>query len=415
MLETDVRHQDQSTASHDASSVGAHILHWLLKSVSVGRLAVTLPSGATLIAEGTTAGVFADIQLKRGRALRRLLLSGDIGFAEGYRDGDWATSDLKALLLWSQQNEQALAKLAQGSWLRRALQAAQHRLRANTRINSRRNIAAHYDLGNAFYARWLDAGMNYSSGLYRHADDTLETAQDAKLSRVIELLDLKGGERVLEIGCGWGGLAERLAEDASHRVTALTLSAAQLDYAGARFDSRGWCERVDLRQQDYRDAAGTFDRFVSIEMLEAVGEQYWPVYFDTVRKRLAPGGKAVLQVITIDGRCFAAYRQRPDFIQTHIFPGGMLPTREIIQKHAEQAGLTLLTSEMFGASYARTLSDWRERFHRAWPAIAALGFDERFRRLWTYYLAYCEAGFDSRVLDVGLYQLQRPLESNAGQ
>ena len=334
-------------------------------------------------------------------------MSGDVGFAEAYQDGDWDTSDLEALLIWTQENEQSLANLAKGSWMRRLIQKLGHRLRTNTRMNSRRNIAAHYDLGNAFYAHWLDAGMNYSSGLYSQANVTLEAAQAAKLDRVVELLNLRGGEKLLEIGCGWGGLVERLAADPTCRVSALTLSAQQFDYAQRRLKTNDTLERTDLLLQDYRDISGTFDRVVSIEMLEAVGERYWPVYFDTVRQRLSPRGKAVLQVITIDERRFEAYRRRPDFIQTHIFPGGMLPTREIIHRQAEQAGLNLVGDQMFGASYARTLSAWRRRFNDAWPQIAALGFDERFRRLWTYYLSYCEAGFKSGTLEVGIYQFER--------
>jgi len=409
MLDCDVRPSTRAEMTSDvtARGIAARILRHFLRSVSVGRLVVMLPDGSTLPAAGKLPGVRADLQIIRWRAVRRLLTRGDIGFAEGYRDGDWETSDLKALLIWALRNEQALARLSQGSRAARLWRMVRHQQRANTRANSRRNISAHYDLGNAFYAHWLDAGMSYSSALYRRADETLEEAQTAKLEKVVDLLDLTGGEHILEIGCGWGALMERLTADPACRVTGLTLSARQLAYAQNRLNTSMSDKRADLRLQDYRDVTGTFNRIVSIEMLEAVGEKYWPAYFDILRQRLAPGGKAVLQVITIDTRCFAAYRVRPDFIQTYIFPGGMLPTREIIRSQVQRAGLTLLLEERFGASYARTLAHWRARFNDAWPHLAALGFDERFRRLWNYYLVYCETGFEGGALDVGLYQLER--------
>jgi cyclopropane-fatty-acyl-phospholipid synthase len=410
MLDCDVHPSPpaEKTSAASARGFAARMLRHFLRGVSVGRLVVTLPDGAALTAAGRAPGMRADLQIKRWRAVRRLFTRGDIGFAEGYRDGDWETSDLKTLLTWALANEEALARLAQGSWAARFWRVVQHRRRANTRANSRRNIAAHYDLGNTFYAGWLDAGMNYSSAVYRHPDATLEEAQAAKLEKVVGLLDLSGGERILEIGCGWGALMERLAADPACRLTGLTLSAEQHTFARHRLQDSVNNKRAELRMQDYRDVTGSFDRIVSIEMLEAVGEKYWPVYFDTLRQRLKPGGKAVLQVITIDARCYPAYRARPDFIQTYIFPGGMLPTREIIRNQIQGAGLRLLHEETFGQSYARTLADWRVRFNTAWPQLVALGFDERFRRLWNYYLVYCEVGFEAGTLDVGLYQLERP-------
>jgi cyclopropane-fatty-acyl-phospholipid synthase len=248
--------------------------------------------------------------------------------------------------------------------------------------------------------------MTYSSGLYSHATQSLDTAQTAKIDRVIELLDLRGGERVLEIGCGWGGFAERLLQKSDCSVTAVTLSAEQLDYARQRLDASVTNGRCELLHCDYRNVKGTFDRIVSIEMIEAVGEAYWPTYFAKLRDCLRPGGLAVLQVITIDGARFEDYRRRPDFIQKYIFPGGMLPTARIIERETDKAGLRLIGSEFFGDSYARTLDVWRNRFKNAWPRIK-VHFDDRFERMWEYYLTYCQVGFESGDLDVGLFTLAR--------
>jgi cyclopropane-fatty-acyl-phospholipid synthase len=276
-----------------------------------------------------------------------------------------------------------------------------HLVHANTRAGSRRNIQAHYDLGNDFYARWLDAGMTYSSALYPCTDLTLEEAQTAKQDRVLELLAPSAGQTVLEIGMGWGGLAERLAQEGC-QVTGLTLSPSQLQHASGRL--QGLAVQPHLR--DYRDEAGRYDRIVSIEMLEAVGEVYWPTYFNKVRQCLATGGNAVLQVITIADHRFAQYRATPDFIQRYIFPGGMLPSPRVIREQATAAGLKITAHQTFSLDYARTLAEWLRRFEMAWPDIAVMGFPARFRRLWHYYLCYCEAGFRSGVLDVGLWRLE---------
>jgi cyclopropane-fatty-acyl-phospholipid synthase len=249
--------------------------------------------------------------------------------------------------------------------------------------------------------------MSYSSALYASADQSLEAAQQAKLDRVIELLAPAAGHDVLEIGCGWGALAERLVSRRGCRVTGLTLSVEQLAYARERLKTAGLADKADLRLQDYRDLEGAFDRIVSIEMLEAVGEVYWPVFFSRLNARLRPGGVAVLQAITIDERWFDDYRRNPDFIQQYIFPGGMLPTQAVLRDQFARAGFSLQAAETFGASYALTLAAWRERFERAWPDIEALGFDLRFKRMWEFYLAYCEAGFRAGALDVGLYRIAK--------
>jgi len=351
-------------------------------------------------------GPEAVIRLHRWRALRRLVLGGDVAFAEAYGDGDWSTPDLASVVELAATNGPAMYRRVDATLLWRLANRIAHLRRGNSRAGSARNIIAHYDLGNAFFAAWLDSSMTYSSGIHGAAGGTLEQAQATKIARAAALLELGGGQSVLEIGIGWGGLAEHLLSRHGVALTGITLSGEQLAWARARLEAAGCGGKARLMLQDYRDVAGRFDRIVSIEMLEAVGEAYWPVFFRTLRDRLAPGGVAVLQVITIAEAQFAAYRRGADFIQRHIFPGGMLPTVGIIAREAAAAGLRLDHEERFGASYARTLAEWQRRFMAAREAIAAQGYDARFLRLWQYYLAYCEGGFRAGTIDVGLYRLR---------
>ncbi len=381
----------------------------LLRDVACGSIEIELPDGQRLAGRGALSGPHAAIALRSWRGLRRLALAGDIGLAESYRDGDWTTPDLTALLEFGIRNEASWGGTLDASWPAKGLFRALHVMRSNTRRGSRHNIAFHYDLGNDFYSCWLDPALIYSSALYPDASASLEEAQARKLARVAELLRLDvlpADGRVLEIGCGWGALALHLAARHPAHVTGLTLSTEQLAHARGRVELEAAPGRIDLRLQDYRDVAGEFDRIVSIEMLEAVGERYWPVYFETLRERLCPGGVAVIQVITIGDAHFDKYRRGADFIQRFIFPGGMLPSPGAMRAEAARAGLTMRTDERFGASYAATLVEWRRRFVQSWPQIAALGFDDAFRRLWEYYLCYCEAGFRSGRVDVGLYTLE---------
>ncbi|WP_077001126.1 cyclopropane-fatty-acyl-phospholipid synthase family protein [Variovorax sp. KK3] len=380
----------------------------LLARLQFGTLAIELPGGERLEGRGPAPGPHACVALHRWRPLVRLLMQGDIGLARAYRDGDWSTPDLAALLELGIRNEAAWSDSLNPTRPSRWLHRLRHLARGNSRRGSRDNIAFHYDLGNEFYRQWLDAELNYSSGVYTHGDEPLEAAQAAKRQRVVELMSLPPqAARVLEIGCGWGGLALALARDHGAHVTGLTLSSEQLAHARRCAAREGLDGQLDLRLQDYRDVEGHYDRIVSIEMLEAVGERYWPVYFDTLRERLAPDGLAVLQVITIADAHFDGYRANADFIQHFIFPGGMLPSWTVLQAQAARAGMTIERDQTFGDSYATTLAQWRSRFQRAWPAIRALGFDDAFRRLWEYYLCYCEAGFRTGRIDVGLYTLRR--------
>jgi cyclopropane-fatty-acyl-phospholipid synthase len=377
----------------------------ILSCLEAGRLTIVTPAGERIDHRGTLPGFEGVLNLHNWRALRRLVAGGDIGFAEAYIDGDWSSPDLTALISLVADNSTRIDRTVGALPPIRLFNRLCHLLKGNSHTGSRRNIAFHYDLGNDFYRLWLDRSMTYSSAHFVAPDQSLEAAQQVKLQRVVERLDLRGDDEVLEIGCGWGALAARLAQEGA-RVTGLTLSTQQLAHAQTLVAAEGSGERVGLRLQDYRDVDGHFDRIVSIEMLEAVGEQYWPIYFQTLRHRLKAGGTAVLQVITIDEERFAAYRRGADFIQRYIFPGGLLPTKTIIAEQAARVGLALASVESFGTSYALTLAEWRRRFLAAWPAVEELGFRPSFRRLWEYYLSYCEAGFRTKIIDVSLYAMK---------
>ncbi|MFO1144513.1 MAG: cyclopropane-fatty-acyl-phospholipid synthase family protein [Amaricoccus sp.] len=399
-----------STSSPDGEGIrparslglGECLLRRALRGFEAGSLTVNLPSGERVVHRGVRPGREAAVTLHRWRALRRLAIGGDLGFAEAYIDGDWSSRDLTTLIELAAENAASLDPKIAAPLAVRALSRLRHLLRPNSKAGSRRNIAFHYDLGNEFYRRWLDPGMIYSSALYDRPTRSLAEAQETKLARVVDLLELQGGEDVLEIGCGWGTLARRIARSGA-KVTAITLSTEQLAFARALAAAE---QGPEFRLQDYRDVDGSFDRVVSIEMLEAVGERYWPDYFAALRARLRRGGTAVLQVITIDEARFDAYRNGADFIQSYIFPGGMLPTKSILASEARRAGFEIATVQTFGSSYALTLAAWRARFHAAWPEVRPLGFTPEFRRLWEYYFSYCEAGFRTGAIDVGLYALR---------
>jgi cyclopropane-fatty-acyl-phospholipid synthase len=394
----------QLAAQHPAAiGLVGHAIYKVLKDCTHGAFTLELPSGVRIIHRGPQAGPSIYVAFRRWRGVWRCILDGHLGFARGYIDGDWSTPDLKSVLDFCMTNE-ALPALRLDRWSPLNLfNRLAHGRRDNSAMGSRRNISAHYDLGNDFYAAWLDLGLNYSSGLFLNPEDSLESAQDNKLSQVMHLLDLKGGEKVLEIGFGWAPLAERLVRIKDCAVTGLTLSAAQLAFAQKRLAKH---RDIDLRLADYRELNGRFDRIVAIEMIEAVGEKYWPAFFRKLRACLNEGGNAVLQAITIEGSRFESYKRHPDFIQRYIFPGGMLPTADLMIEHARHAGLKLTFQHDFGESYAQTLAEWRTRFEVAWPHIAALGFDPAFKRMWEFYLAYCQVGFEMNAIDVGLYKFE---------
>jgi len=383
------------------------VLMHVWRHLRCGVLTVRLPDGQSRHFQGREAGPVAEIDILDYKAFRRLLTGGDLGFAESYIDGDWDTPDLTGIMQLVMANLDGLETLMNGTAPARLANRLFHRLRDNSRRGARRNISFHYDLGNDFYAKWLDTSMTYSSALYDSDDIPLEAAQQRKYRRILDLAGIGSGEKVLEIGCGWGGFMEHAAH-LGCEIDGLTLSREQLDYANARMQTNGLDARASARLTDYRDSVGQYDAVVSIEMLEAVGEARWPDYFNTLYRRLKPGAAAVLQVITIDEAGFEHYRNNPDFIQRHVFPGGMLPTRSHLDRQARAAGLVPEHAETFGLSYARTLAQWRGRFEHAWLDIRSLSFDERFFRLWSYYLCYCETGFRSGAIDVGIYRFRRP-------
>jgi len=384
----------------------AHTVFKLLQRLRHGSLTVQLPDGSAQTL-GDGQGVHATIHLHNWNVCSAALKSGDIGFAESYIAGDWTTPHLDDLLHLFLANRQALEDVIHGSWAGRLLYRLRHLLHRNTKRNSRKNIHAHYDLGNAFYTLWLDGTMNYSSALFEGGrEQPLADAQHAKVRRALSMAGVQPGHRVLEIGCGWGALAEKATVEFGAHVTGVTLSTEQLAWAQQRLAALGQADRADLRLQDYRDIADApFDAICSIEMVEAVGREYWPTYFGKVAQLLKPGGRACIQSIVIQDRLFDRYIRSTDFIQQYIFPGGCLPCPREFRREAEAAGLRVVDEFAFGADYAETCRRWREDFVARRDEVLAQGFDERFLRIWEFYLAYCEAGFAAGDIDVVQYTL----------
>jgi cyclopropane-fatty-acyl-phospholipid synthase len=365
-----------------------------------GTLDVTLPDSRVVRLGGLEPGPAAAMKLANYGFASRLINGGDIGIAEAYLNGDWDTPDLTEFLLLFCVNHELIQTMLRDKPLVRVVQMVRHWFNRNTRRQARRNIYAHYDIGNAFYSAWLDPSMTYSSALFEEHTEDLTAAQNNKYRRLAEAIDLRPGQRVLEIGCGWGGFAEFAAKSFGAKVVGLTISQQQRDFAQRRIQEAGLNDKVEIRLQDYRDEHEQYDRIASIEMIEAVGEQFWPRYFSQLRDRLLPGGLAGIQAITIQDSMFQSYRREVDFIQRYVFPGGMLPSPQVLKSLGERFGVPVIRERIFGQDYAKTLATWRNNFRAAWPNLTPLGFDERFRRLWEYYLSYCEAGFLSGNIDV---------------
>ncbi len=376
----------------------------ILRSLSrmrYGALDLQLPNGQKVRIEADETGPEADLVLKNWNLPTRAFKRGTIGVAESYMDGDWESSDVPTFLelfIVNADMGESAAHRARG--LSAIVERLRHMFRANTHKQAEKNISAHYDLGNDFYEKWLDPSMTYSSALFQTGANDLQSGQKAKYKALADSIGIEPGSHVLEIGCGWGGFAEYVAGTIGARVTGLTISQEQLEYARDRIDKAGLSDRVDLRFQDYREERGVYDHIASIEMFEAVGEKYWPGYFEKLQECLKPGGRAGLQIITVREEAYDNYRRNPDFIQRYIFPGGMLPTFEILEDLRGRANLKLAGHRAFAQDYARTLSEWCHRFWEAWPAIKPMGFDDRFKRLWEFYLQYCEAGFRAENISV---------------
>lgn len=364
-----------------------------------GSLEIDLPDGRTVRLTGKQDGPSARLTLHRWRALRRFFGGGTVGFGESFMDGEWDSPDLPKVIELAARNlpRRPMAFRLVSPW--RVGDRVRHLLRQNTREGSKHNIAAHYDLGNDFYALWLDPGMTYSSAVFARDANDLESAQAEKNRRLLDLASVKAGDRLLEVGCGWGGFALQAARDRGAHVTAITVSRAQFDEASRRVQAAGVFEKVDVRLCDYRDLDGEWDHAVSVEMIEAVGEKYWDTYFERVSSCVKSGGVFALQAIVIENERFEAYRRSADFIQKHIFPGGALLSPNALRDRAAAAGLQWTSAAGYGLDYAHTLAHWRSRFEGASDKVAALGFDERFRRCWSFYLAYCEGGFRAGNID----------------
>ena len=376
--------------------------------ITFGALEITFPNGEVRHIKGTRAGPEAKIILNRWRALRRLVLGGSVGFARSYIEDEWSTPDLVAVIELAARNRKTLNKRIKGARWIKTLNRLKHRFQANTRKGSRKNIQFHYDLGNDFYAAWLDPSMTYSSAIFKKGDNSLEAAQLRKYRKLLKLLGAKPGDCILEIGCGWGGFAETAASEFGVNVTGITLSQEQYKYALERVKKAGLEDKVSLRLKDYRDIRKTYDHVVSIEMFEAVGEEYWGTYFSKIHEVLKPGGKAALQIITIDDALFEGYRRDVDFIQTYIFPGGMLPSLSALNAEVAKAGLIWGKAKSYSEHYAKTLKEWRARFEEAYDkGRLPEDFDENFRKIWTYYLAYCEGGFRGGSINVLQLQLSK--------
>ena len=380
----------------------------LVSRLSKGSFEIILPDGRRFRANGTQEGPHGVLLVRNPDLFTRVAREGDLGFAEAYMDGWWDSPDLQSLLDMVMLNNDVVGRAFPGAALVRLYERARHWMNRNSRGQARKNISYHYDLGNDFYSTWLDETMTYSSALFERSDIPLAQAQEAKYASICDRIGVREGQHVLEIGCGWGGFAEYAAGVRGAKVTGLTISREQLEYAQERIFKAGLNERVELVMRDYRDEERAFDGVASIEMFEAVGEQYWPIYFNSLRERLLPGGQATLQIITVHDRLFEGYRKGVDFIQKYIFPGGMLPSPLALNEQIGQAGLDHVGSIEFGDSYSETLRIWHRKFQESWGDIAALGFDDRFKRMWDFYLTSCAACFKSGATDVTQVTMRRP-------
>ncbi|MEO0342361.1 MAG: cyclopropane-fatty-acyl-phospholipid synthase family protein [Pseudomonadota bacterium] len=380
----------------------------MVKSMDFGGLEVALPDGRIFKAQGKQAGPQARLDVQNGDIFARLIRDGNTAFSDGYLEGWWSTPDLQAFMDLVHANHAAFVRSFPGGGVVKVVEKIRHWMNANTRRQAKKNISYHYDLGNDFYTEWLDETMTYSSALFETGQENMEKAQIQKYASICDQMGMKEGDHLLEIGCGWGGFAEYAAGIRGAKMTCLTISQEQHDFARDRMKRKGLQDRVEIVLRDYRDETGVYDGIASIEMFEAVGERFWPSYFDTLRDRLKPGKQATLQIITISDEYFPKYRKSVDFIQKHIFPGGMLPSPTALREQIRRANLEFRDSVDFGKSYSLTLRRWFETFNEKWGKIESMGFDDRFKRMWDYYLASCAAGFEYGPTDVVQVTLRKP-------
>ena len=380
----------------------------MLRRMESGRLDIALPDGRVFRADAPKPGPVAHVDIHDPEVFSRLVREGELGFSDAYLEGEWSTPDLRGFMDLVHLGTKTIYDDFTGKFLVRGYERLRFWLHRNNRAQAKKNISYHYDLGNEFYGLWLDDTMTYSSAIFESGQESLERAQTAKYASLVDEMGAKPGDHILEIGCGWGGFAEYAAKERGLRVTGLTISHEQLKFARERIEKSGFSDLVEFKLQDYRDERGQYDGIASIEMFEAVGQKYWPVYFDTVRDRLKPGAKATLQIITVADHRWDIYKNGVDFIQKYIFPGGMLPAPTVLKEQIGHSGLNVVRSKEFGKSYDLTLRRWYETFNAKWDQIAELGFDERFRRMWNYYLTACGAAFDTGNCDVTQITIAKP-------
>jgi cyclopropane-fatty-acyl-phospholipid synthase len=381
----------------------------MASSLRFGRIDFILPDGRHFRAEGPQDGPMAELQVHNVDLFARLIREGDLGFCDAYLDGWWSTPDLQAFMDFIHADNEDVYDGFPGMGLVRRYEQMRFWLQRNSKQQARKNISYHYDLGNDFYGLWLDDTMSYSSAIFTDPQQSMEAAQIQKYKSMVDEMGVQAGDHVLEIGCGWGGFAEYAAAERGLHVTCLTISEEQFKYAVDRIEKAGLSDKVTFKLQDYRDEKGVYDGIASIEMFEAVGEKYWPIYFETVRERLKPGKTATFQIITVADRRWKVYKRGVDFIQKYIFPGGMLPSPTALREQIEKSGLAVVKSVEFGKSYDMTLRRWHETFNEKWDQIAAMGFDERFKRMWNFYLTSCAATFDSGNCDVTQITVRKPV------
>lgn len=379
----------------------------LLNRLEYGQLEIETPSNEILFFYGKQDGHHAHIKIYDWTVCERALKSGDIGFCEAYIDQLWDSKDLLALLRLLLQNRRIIERVIYGSWWGRLTYQIKHWLNRNSKAGSKKNIHAHYDIGNSFYSLWLDPSMTYSSALFKTEDETLIQAQINKYQRIIDEIGISKEDRLLEIGCGWGGMME-VATQQGIRIDCLTISQEQAKFAQERAERIHQTERAQILIRDYRDHADQYDGIASIEMFEAVGEQYWDTYFKTIYQCLKPGKKACIQTIVIADDLFERYREGTDFIQQYVFPGGMLPSVQAFSQAAQKAGLIVTNTYSFGQDYFKTLCLWYKKFMANLDTVKHQGFDDSFVRLWSMYLMYCAAGFAENSINVAQLTLMKP-------
>ena len=373
-----------------------------------GRIDFVLDDGRTFRAEGPGVGPICEIRIHNSGIFERLLREGQLGFCDAYLDGQWSTPDLQAFMDYIHADNDEVFDSFPGQKLIQFYERFRFWMQGNSKGQARKNISYHYDLGNDFYGLWLDKTMTYSSAIFADGQESLEKAQTAKYASMVDQMGVKAGDHVLEIGCGWGGFAEYAAKERGLNVTCLTISKEQIKYSQDRITAAGLQDLVTFKLQDYRDETGVYDGIASIEMFEAVGEKYWPSYFKTIHDRLKPGAQATLQIITVRNDRFDVYRKSVDFIQKYIFPGGMLPSPAVLAQQVEKAGLNVVKSIEFGESYSQTLRRWHDTFNDKWDQVVAMGFDDRFRRMWNFYLTSCAATFHYGNCDVTQITISKP-------